>query len=322
MQLRLQYLIKKHNITHCLFPWTLHVPVPRLPIPITAVVYDRNWRKFPENFPYTTPATLDRITRDWVAGAKTIVTLSNSVQREVTDLCPQFAPKVRVVPAASTPVSSGSLLCEEDYSQADAVPIFYYPSTVGAHKGHFTLFQATLRLASKRYRFKVVLTGDRTGFLTGNEPMPLPIIPYVEQCREFYNENKAVLQMHIENLDLCDWQRVEQLYRCSRRVVLPSKYEGFGLPLMEALTRGCRVICSDIEPYRDQIKFFDCADFVQVFRADDFQALASHMEGALLASDSQRLSPIEATAIASRWTWYDTTLAIVSIMQEAPASRA
>jgi glycosyltransferase involved in cell wall biosynthesis len=33
--------------------------------------------------------------------------------------------------------------------------------------------------------------------------------------------------------------------------VLPSKTEGFGLPVAEALLAGCRVVCSDIPAFRE-----------------------------------------------------------------------
>jgi len=40
-------------------------------------------------------------------------------------------------------------------------------------------------------------------------------------------------------------------YRNCETVVAPSKMEGFGLPVVEALLTGCRVVCSDIPAFRE-----------------------------------------------------------------------
>jgi alpha-1,3-rhamnosyl/mannosyltransferase len=41
------------------------------------------------------------------------------------------------------------------------------------------------------------------------------------------------------------------LYRGARFLVFPSLYEGFGLPLLEAMAVGCPVVCSDLPVFRE-----------------------------------------------------------------------
>ena len=38
---------------------------------------------------------------------------------------------------------------------------------------------------------------------------------------------------------------LEELYAGTRALIFPSWHEGFGLPVLEALSRGAPVICSD-----------------------------------------------------------------------------
>ena len=38
------------------------------------------------------------------------------------------------------------------------------------------------------------------------------------------------------------------MYRCAFAVVYPSTFEGFGLPVLEALAAGIPTACSNIEP--------------------------------------------------------------------------
>jgi alpha-1,3-rhamnosyl/mannosyltransferase len=41
------------------------------------------------------------------------------------------------------------------------------------------------------------------------------------------------------------------LYRGARFLVFPSLYEGFGLPLLEAMAVGCPAVCSDLPVFRE-----------------------------------------------------------------------
>lgn len=72
---------------------------------------------------------------------------------------------------------------------------------------------------------------------------------------------------------------VSAIYAHCRALVFPSLFEGFGLPLVEARARGCRVIASDIPA------FAELADAgVTLFGRNDEQALVRSVLGLLLAS--------------------------------------
>jgi len=45
--------------------------------------------------------------------------------------------------------------------------------------------------------------------------------------------------------------QIGALYRRAQLTICPSLYEGFGLPLLEAMTHGCPVLASDIPPHRE-----------------------------------------------------------------------
>ena len=46
-------------------------------------------------------------------------------------------------------------------------------------------------------------------------------------------------------------EKLEKLYKYSLGVIIPSKYEGFGLPLIEASQKKIPILCSDIEIFRE-----------------------------------------------------------------------
>ncbi|MFN3301406.1 MAG: glycosyltransferase family 4 protein [Patescibacteria group bacterium] len=71
-----------------------------------------------------------------------------------------------------------------------------------------------------------------------------------------YNEIKN-LKLKIKNLIELGYLENEEdracLYNKAELFVFPSLYEGFGLPLLEAMACGCPVIASDIEPFKEII---------------------------------------------------------------------
>jgi glycosyltransferase involved in cell wall biosynthesis len=65
---------------------------------------------------------------------------------------------------------------------------------------------------------------------------------------------------------------VAALYKHATAHVFPSLYEGFGIPPLEAMASGCRVIASDISVTREV-----CGEAASYFPPNDPDALAAQM---------------------------------------------
>lgn len=65
---------------------------------------------------------------------------------------------------------------------------------------------------------------------------------------------------------------LHSLYRHARALIFPSLYEGFGLPLLEAMAHDCPVLCSDIAVFREV-----AADAAIYFDPRDLQSLTAAM---------------------------------------------
>lgn len=96
------------------------------------------------------------------------------------------------------------------------------------------------------------------------------------------------------------------LYEQALALVFPSRYEGFGLPPLEAMTCGCPVIASE-QPAIMEV----CDGAVLHCAADDTNAIMHHMQA--VSSDAALRARLQAAgqARARRFTWAATARALL-----------
>jgi alpha-1,3-rhamnosyl/mannosyltransferase len=95
-----------------------------------------------------------------------------------------------------------------------------------------------------------------------------------------------------------DQDDLARLYTAARLVVMPSLYEGFGLPVLEAMACGAPVVCSDIPPFREV-----AGDVARTFDPTSVEAMVAVLRGAW--QDDPWLGAIgeRGVAHAARFTW-------------------
>lgn len=122
-----------------------------------------------------------------------------------------------------------------------------------------------------------------------------------------------------DRVHLPEWveeQDLEGLYRLAGCFALPSRLEGFGLPLLEAMARGVPVACSDQSALPEV-----AGDAAVLFDPDDVDAAVGAVSR-LLEDGELRRSLIErGHARAARFTWDAAAEATVVSYRRALASR-
>ncbi|MBT2689114.1 glycosyltransferase family 4 protein [Bacillus sp. ISL-47] len=119
----------------------------------------------------------------------------------------------------------------EKYRLPDAYA--FYPASYNPHKNHHSLLNAFLLLKEKyNMPLSVVLTGY---FYKGNK--------VYEEVLQFIKKNK--LEAFVKLLGYIPAKEMPYLYYNSSFIVFPSLYEGFGIPLVEAMKTGTPIVCSD-----------------------------------------------------------------------------
>ncbi len=110
--------------------------------------------------------------------------------------------------------------------------------------------------------------------------------------------------------DYVDEAEKERLLRTCRAVVQCSLFEGFGMPVLEALAAGAPLVCSDIPPFRE------IADGIATFvDPRDERAIADGIAKGLetgperIAAGRARAKELSTAATASRWLDLHRTVA-------------
>ena len=109
-------------------------------------------------------------------------------------------------------------------------PFLYYPANGWRHKDHETLLRAFQIIREKRRDVKLVLTG-----------WPFDVMDRLRPMFENFDEARAV-----RHLGYVDRRDTIGLYAASSAMVFPSRFEGFGLPLLEAMSVGTPIVCSPV----------------------------------------------------------------------------
>lgn len=163
-----------------------------------------------------------------------VITVSEHAQTEITHFLGQrFLPKITVVPEAARPAFS--LPCSDSFKQQVRdrydLPAQYLftVSTVEPRKNLVTLLDAYARLKKQ----------------LGTDCPPLVIVGRkgwnVEDILGYMSELEGFVRFpgHVTDEELI------AMYQMATCLVFPSLYEGFGLPVVEAMMAGCPVITSN-----------------------------------------------------------------------------
>jgi glycosyltransferase involved in cell wall biosynthesis len=101
-------------------------------------------------------------------------------------------------------------------------------------------------------------------------------------------------------------------YREAAVLVLPSRYEGFGLPVLEAMASGTPVVCSDVEALREV-----GGDAALYAPAGDADALAAALAQVLDEPGLRRTLIARGLARAARFTWAATAERTLAVYRDA-----
>ena len=197
--------------------------------PAVVTIHDIQPIVRPGDFGRIKGAYLRRRLRSSALGSRVITTPSAHVRGQVIDRFGVDEARVVVVPA---PIVDAPTVDEIDGSPLLAgvePPFFLYPAITHPHKNHVTLLRAFAAVASSDPRVSLVLTGGEGAAAS-------------QVRREI---DSLDLDRRVRLLGRIPRAELDRFLRGAVALTFPSRHEGYGLPVAEAMALGCPVIASD-----------------------------------------------------------------------------
>lgn len=105
------------------------------------------------------------------------------------------------------------------------------------------------------------------------------------------------------------------LFRNAHAFIAPSLYEGFGLPILEAMSCGCPVIASNAGSIAEV-----AGDGAQLFTPFDVEGMAQAVTGLLRNPEELRRWKVSALVRARHFSWRQTALQTISVYHRTQVS--
>lgn len=227
-----------------------------------------------------------------VKDAARIVCVSDNTRIDLERLIPAANGKTRVVHIDS------SIVCPS-VPPASATPYFLFVGNRHGYKNGRAVLAAFARLASANPSVRLLLCGGKQPGTEG----------------EFDGLDAQLLR---ERVDWCspDDAELARLYAGALALLYPSDYEGFGLPVLEAMRCGCPVVTTAVSSLPEVGGGAAC-----YIACGDFEAMQHWMRRLLaepgLRDDLRRRGQLQ----ASRFSWEATARGFVQVAREALLSR-
>lgn len=224
-----------------------------------------------------------------IMSAEKIIAISEATKHDLLDIYDIPSERVEVIHLGVK--FDENLVVERDKYIA-MQPYLLYVGVRAGYKNFETLVQAFAASTLLRSNFRLVCFGG--GKFTPNE-MSLFSKLKVSESVEWLEGDDILLETY---------------YRNATALVYPSLYEGFGLPVLEAMANGCPVVCSNTSSLPEV-----GGDAVLYFDPRHVDSLRDVLERAVVDDGELLMLAQRGRARARSFSWQETARKTISVYQ-------
>ncbi len=198
--------------------------IPRFcPFKTVVTIHDLSYLYFPNEFLKKDLYQLTHWTQYAIKKSSKVIAVSKTTKRDILKEYGENDNKVVIIYNGYTPENT-----TQQSKKKNALPYFLYLGTIQPRKNIKFMIAAFSQFIKAHPDFQLIIAG-KMGWLSED------IIPYVITL----GLDKSILfPGYVPD------EEKNNLYKNAAAYILPSLYEGFGIPLLEAMSHGCPVISS------------------------------------------------------------------------------
>lgn len=234
---------------------------------IVTSIYDLAYLHFPESYVWSNLLIQKKTAPRVMRKSDVIVTISDFVRREILRNYGQYCSASKVV---AIPCGAPDWKLPADYDRAQRKDFLFFAGNLEPRKNLINLIKALEILHERGLDIPLHLAGP----------------PGWKNKALFGEIERSPVRGNIRLLGFLSEEQLKAEYLTCRALVYPSLYEGFGLPVLEALTLDCPVLTSKgtvmeeiagkCALYFDPLKPEQIAEKIDILHADD--SIASRYE--------------------------------------------
>lgn len=261
-----------------------------LPLPQIVTVHDMCFMRYPELVAADVRRYLTRRVPQSVRRAQAIVVPSPSMRAELLSFFPAVTGKVHVVPHGTRLLPNSDVPSASDSKSTYVLAV----GSADPRKNVITLLRAWRLLGRRDIELKLV----------GSQP-PAQSEVAAEAARLAMEGFTVTWEGYVPDAVL------GKLYRGAILFCYPSLYEGFGMPVLEALACGCPVIAGNVPGVRDVARG-------RALLADVFSpaCLATALRKATNGADPSQVAGQNVGLPNSELSWDHTSSLVMTVYQE------
>lgn len=256
-------------------------------------IHDLVWMRYPETMLGLNLLLEKLLMPTSLRLADKVASVSLATEADLRKEFPDTSNKLITIPAAATFISENNDCVPEE-------PFFLFVGTLEPRKNLLTLLDAFSMLMTRGVHSHKLLVAGGPGW--GDETLE-------SRISDLKIESKVELCGYISE------QKLHQLYRHATGLLMPSLYEGFGMPLLEAMQYATPVITSNCSSLPEV-----AGEGGLLVNPESADEICEAMERLITEPDLRSQLSRNAVAQAGRYSWRTSAAKMLKLFSELAAT--